>query len=1017
MKIRIGFLLFFTSYFLVAQEQNLDALEKLADSLYYTQHSQYSESNYQKAVKIRLAALSKIKDSSSIVYKRIRAKLDASKAANFESKQQFDSAIFYSNKAINTLEKLKKQHLYFKGHAYIHLYTQTAYHGDWKTAANYAKETLQILKDTLGNTHLLIAEVEFDYGYAISFSGDYTTKLAYFISSKDKYIELLGENSNEVALKYAHLAIVYGLIGYHKKEIKAYQKAIEIWEKIDYKDKANLITCYGSIFLCYLEHGEVEKAEQYLAKKDELVKKYSINENIGQWNRLSSLALYKKDTTKALFYTNKALNYLVTLKKTNDKTWENFNYARRLRRKANIIKNRQPKNAKELYEEAIKIINKYQLDVNIIPNKISIAQYYSKQKQYEKAEAILDKIDFKTLKRKSDFNFMFLFAEQANLKMLQGDIVMMDKKYQQAFKLMQLDSLENIDIKTLRYKNCKPFGSKEMLNLVLKAGKNYAKAYQKTNQKKQLQIAYNLNLLASEMFAANYAVFDYNDKTYQTVTGINEQLLSTALLLNDNTIFDDVLNKIEQSSSRLCWRKFLNSNQRKHINIPDSILTKESELKTQLHFYKKTLFLHNEKSKEKRKLWKEKIFDLENKIERLNNWLQKEYASYFNQTKKEFSIDNIKQKIPSNQKIIKYIFAKKNVYAFIITKSSTQLIKIANKKELRANLEPLIKNLPQPSSSEYKRLVAVLYNLLLPAQVLDTIKKDELIFILDDILYYVPMEILTDDKGKYLIEKHSVSYASSLLLWNEQLQVKKSTINKFGIYAPVYKKKITNPNRSNDSELIGANNEALQIAELFNADLFLGNKADKHEFMSHAKAYNVLHLAMHSNINNTDSEFSNLLFSDNQDDGKLFISELYSIQLNADLVVLSACNTAVGNLKKGEGLVNVSKAFTYAGVPSTVTSLWKVPDKETSQIMISFYQYLKEGKPKNKALQLAKLDYLKNTTDQTLKHPYYWAGFVISGDTSPITKPTPFGKYVLGISIFFLGIFFLRKKYVNIHKS
>ena len=137
---------------------------------------------------------------------------------------------------------------------------------------------------------------------------------------------------------------------------------------------------------------------------------------------------------------------------------------------------------------------------------------------------------------------------------------------------------------------------------------------------------------------------------------------------------------------------------------------------------------------------------------------------------------------------------------------------------------------------------------------------------------------------------------------------------------------------------------------------------------------------------------------------------MYGINVNADLAVLSACNTRVGVLQKGEGVTSVSRAFTYAGVPSTVTSLWKVPDKQTSQIMVSFYKYLKDGLSKNVALQKAKLDYLASTDDDLLKHPYYWAGFVISGNVEPITQPVSKWWWLLLTILIFLGFWYLKKK-------
>ena len=110
-----------------------------------------------------------------------------------------------------------------------------------------------------------------------------------------------------------------------------------------------------------------------------------------------------------------------------------------------------------------------------------------------------------------------------------------------------------------------------------------------------------------------------------------------------------------------------------------------------------------------------------------------------------------------------------------------------------------------------------------------------------------------------------------------------------GVFAPTYGSQVVQNAKRNDSTfLIGAENESLDISKLFNSDAYLGNKASKQAFIENANQYSILHLAMHSTINNTNSEFSNLSFSPNEKDNKLFVSELYNIPLNADLAVLSA---------------------------------------------------------------------------------------------------------------------------------
>src|SRR5258706_3672618 len=117
---------------------------------------------------------------------------------------------------------------------------------------------------------------------------------------------------------------------------------------------------------------------------------------------------------------------------------------------------------------------------------------------------------------------------------------------------------------------------------------------------------------------------------------------------------------------------------------------------------------------------------------------------------------------------------------------------------------------------------------------------------------------------------------------------------------------------------------------------------------------------MHSLVNDENPMMSVMVFSSADDDttdvNELTAIELYNMSLKSDLAVLSACNTGFGKLHRGEGIMSFSRAFSYAGVPSAVISLWQVPDKATSKIMVNFYKYLKAGESKDLALQHAKLD-------------------------------------------------------------
>jgi CHAT domain-containing protein len=134
--------------------------------------------------------------------------------------------------------------------------------------------------------------------------------------------------------------------------------------------------------------------------------------------------------------------------------------------------------------------------------------------------------------------------------------------------------------------------------------------------------------------------------------------------------------------------------------------------------------------------------------------------------------------------------------------------------------------------------------------------------------------------------------------------------------------------------------------------------------------------------------YSNLAFGKDQsvkEDGYLNTFELFNMKLNARMAVLSACNTGVGALQKGEGIMSLARGFYYAGCPDVVMTLWPVEDKMSSDLVTDFYHQLSEGKSKAEALRFAKLNFLKSA-DPLRAHPYFWAGYVNIGDNSPLVK-------------------------------
>lgn len=197
--------------------------------------------------------------------------------------------------------------------------------------------------------------------------------------------------------------------------------------------------------------------------------------------------------------------------------------------------------------------------------------------------------------------------------------------------------------------------------------------------------------------------------------------------------------------------------------------------------------------------------------------------------------------------------------------------------------------------------------------------------------------------------------------------------------------------------------EVKNITELIGGDVLIGNSANYNNVLNSIERYDIIHLATHTEINEDiplSSRF--LLFSDSStNDNNLYLSQIYSMKLDAKMAVLSSCNTGTGKLEKGEGIMSLARAFTFAGCPSVVMSLWEIDDISTSEIMRDFYSGLKIGEPKDVALRNAKLKYLSNSNSKTAA-PLFWGGTIPIGDQQSLvfSRDNTILKY--GIALFLI---------------
>ena len=353
---------------------------------------------------------------------------------------------------------------------------------------------------------------------------------------------------------------------------------------------------------------------------------------------------------------------------------------------------------------------------------------------------------------------------------------------------------------------------------------------------------------------------------------------------------------------------------------------------------------------------------------------------------------------------VEYFLGEKRSFLLFITRSNFDLYVLPSRERLEESVKAYLKMLSAPENGKFQGIEAskrLFRELLFPLNNRIEESIENLVVIPDGTLYYLPFETLITE-NKYLISKFKISYApssSSLAILSARRNKDNSPKNLLAFGNPVYTLKESKTGEVkaevailremylsqgfNFSPLPYSEKEILEISNLFpkvKSDIYLGDNAREDAFKnSNLDDYKIIHFACHGFLDENSPFRSALVLTlgnDSEEDGFLQAREIYTLRLSADLIVLSACQTGRGKLERGEGIMGLPSVFFYSGASSVVTSLWKISDKSTSELMRYFYQFLSQGEDKAQALRLAKLRMI----DSQYSNPYYWAAFVLNGE-------------------------------------
>lgn len=886
--------------------------------------------------------------------------------------------------------------------SYNNLGTVYRFAGQFETAIDYYTKSINIREDQLGKDHPKVAQSCNNLGQCYEQMGDYETAINYFKRSSKILLQHYEEKHPDIATAYLGIGSCYSKSNNHSLALRYFEKALAIQQAKFDKNSPNLISVYNNLANSYKNLGDYNKAMLYydnnlhilnsslganhpftaathnnigliqveLVQFENALKNYrqalSIYEQqqdlsriADSWNNIGTCFRQQKFFKEAIqaYQRSIAIYQQLTENVSNNKATAYYNIGNCLGEEGSF------EEAINYYNRAINLIDQTSNSATLAIYKTSIGQIYYKQGAYPKA---LNELD-------------------ASLKLLNVSIT--DSN--------QIESIQS---------------PMEVLNLLnTKAKTLYALSIDHKDSKGLTEVLANTDFSIRlidqlrQQYQEDYSKRKLSETTYDILyLGI----AACHLLYQENkekAYLKKAFNYSEKSRSNLILEAIAHQRATAFANIPDSLLALENQLKTSIADLEK----QQEKSLAQAVNNKpnNQLFEQKQAYNKLIQQFETDYPSY-HKLKYDHTIiavDNLQKELTKQEAFLEYFVRDTSVYIFLINQDDIHLEVVAVDSLLKEvelfregisryymDLESQTEEAYRYYLIQYLRSANFLYQKLIAP--VEKLLPEKITIVNSGVLNYIPFDALVSQLPEktvhrlrdidYLVKSKEINYAYSATLQFQQ-NIQSSTPNpenKILALAPTF----TIPNRLGLAPLAHTSKEVQLVKKILpESDIFIGKDATKSLFIDQAEKYQLLHLATHGKSDIDLGDYSFLAFADNLTADKtaalLYAKDIYNLSINADLVILSACETGKGELAQGEGVVSLARAFFYAGATSVVTTLWSINDASTKNIIHSFYQNLNQGLSKGAALRKAKLQYIENADDP---NPFFWAAFTLTGQNA-----------------------------------
>ncbi len=904
--------------------------------------------------------------------------------------------------------------------------------------------------------------------------GSYDTALNLFNTSLQIRSEKYGLNSVPVANVMTNLGVIKSQLGLYDQAINFYQEAAKIYSAEGDNELKRLASVHQNLAICFSAKGDIEKANSYFENAERIFQTLKLTNSLAYESlllNLTSLNIDNNNLVKAEEFNNLSFK-IITPEKYEYKKWtykglihfKKKEYLLGILFMDKALQIGEKDFGQNLSERELIYMNKGLIYLDMGDFDHSIANYLIAKNLIEKRigrqgvsySSCLKDIGLNYLRKKENESNLdqFLLQRRKNLETsldyFQKAIIAITPGFTSEDQLSNPKPEDAID-KTRLLDALKNKAEALYLLAQLEEKQENKDAYVK-KMKLALE-TYDLSVktihLIRNGFQDQESRLFLSENEHPVYLGAVEVAVRLYESTHDRRYFEKGFEFSERSRSA-DFQTMLRELQAKEFSgLPDSLLQKETELKAEIAAYEN--FIFNEKSApspdpKKINLWKDKVFSLTQSYQQMIAVVEQKYPRYYQYKYADpiVTVQKVQQSLGKREAFIEYFIntekkkSESELYTFVITDHVYKIIRKPLNSDFNTTIDHLLQFLKngrvlstrKADYIHYTRNASGLYDLLIKP-VVTSMPNNRLVIVPDDKLAYLPFDALLASKADttkmdfrkldYLVHHYAISYTYSATLLYYYFQNNLKYSNKIAAFAPDYTTESPEESTTTDHflPLPGAEAEVNGVTNLLGGDRFTGTMATKQAFLQNAEKYDILHLAMHTILNDTLPLYSKMVFSADTSGNTgrtLNTYEIYNLKLKSDMVVLSGCNTGSGKLQKGEGVMSLARAFLYAGCPSIIMTLWNVEDVSSSAIMIEFYRNLKNGYTKDEALRRAKVSYIEQA-DPLKAHPYFWLGYVSIGKQSPLFK-TKVG-YFVGLIIFVLLAivlekwYFKRKKRIN----